>query len=176
MGADEKLTTNMEIAYQAISSILDINRLKLAVVGTLVAFLKVYAHSYETRVIVLITMMWAIRFFIGTVEAVSKKEWTAAQCRGGLIEMGAICSATWCVYNVSTLNTNLSYLLTMWIAAWLTAEAAALAGKMLPYMNPHSPMTKLTAAMIRFFNRRVDNVTDLMNKLGKKKKENENGL
>lgn len=176
MGADEKLTTNMEIAYQAISSILDINRIKLAVISTLVALVEIYDHSYETRVIVLIAAMWAIRFTIGTIEAITKKEWTAAQCRGGLIEMGAICSATWCVYNVSTLNANLNYLLTMWIAAWLTAEAAALAGKLLPYMNPASPMTKLTAAMIRFFNRRVDNVTDLMNKLGKKKEKNENGL
>ena len=173
MGSDEKLQLQTEYSLNGLWGVLDLTHVKGLVVLAAGALIHAYKTIYVIKLLILVVTMWWVRFVIGTTQAVVRREWTGSQCKAGLFEFAGLSSFTSVIYFGVGQVHGLEWVTASWVAAWLTAETAMLASKFLPYMPAAHPLTKVMAAMIRFFHTRIDNMTDLMSRLGKKKKDGE---
>lgn len=168
---DEKLALQLDLGWNGLLGVLQLNNVKVVVVTALTAWVHAYRTVYVVKILTLVVAMWWLRFCIGTIQAWRSKMWTAAQCKAGLFEFAILAAATGVIWFGTGQVSGLEWTASCWVTAWLTAETAAMASKILPHMPSQHPMTKLLAAMIRFFHSRIDNMTTIMDRLGKKKKE-----
>lgn len=165
--SDEKISIQVEYFWEAFSAAISLNYIKATFLAIFTAWYQYYRSIYEFKIASLIFAMWVIRFSMGTVQAIKKREWTSTQCKAGLYEMGGFCAVTCAVWAVSQI-VGVNWVLGTWLGAWLMAEFAAVSAKILPALPEDSPLTSLISSFIFFFHGRISNMSDIMSKLGRR--------
>jgi hypothetical protein len=163
---DEKMKIQFEYTWESIAGALSLNSIKATFLSVFTLWYYKFRTVYEVKIASLIFAIWLVRFSFGTVQAINRREWTSAQCKAGLKEMAGFCAVAIVVWTASQII-GIQWILGTWLGCWLMAEVAALSSKIIVFLPNESPLTKLVSAFIYFFHGRIDNMSQLMRRLGR---------